>query len=166
MVTRIAFAAAVSLAVALAACSKQNEATKDGGQPAEASTLAPKTAEDVAKALVSEGLKVTDIQVVTAENDGNKLLGRPGQYTSKVFFYDARHAKQASSDAGENTIEVFASPGDAKARQDYIAEVTKEMPMLTQYSELRGPVLVRFDKEMLPAEFEEYKAALAKIIKE
>lgn len=159
--------AAASLAMALTGCGKQGDGAKDNSAaPVAAPAPAPKTAEDVANALAASGLKVTDIEVVTAENDGNKLLGRPGQYTSKVFFYDARHPKPPSGDAGENTIEVFANDSDAKTRHDYIVEVTKGMPMLIQYSELRGPVLARFDKEMLPAEFEEYKAALAKVISE
>jgi hypothetical protein len=121
-------------------------------------------ASDVAAALTAAGLKLTSIVVVTEATDDNQLMGRPGQYTSKVFFYDARHPKSPDAPgAGENTIETFATAEDAKARRDYIEQMTKGSPLLLQYQILHGRTLVRLDKALLPSEVEGYREALAKL---
>lgn len=138
------------------------------GNESVASAPAPKveSAPDVIGLFKAAGLKVENVVELTAESDSNQLLGRPGQYTSKAFFYDARHPKQPEGDEGEHTVEVFASPDDAKRRHDYIKSMTENMPMLAQYQVLRGKVLVRFDKAMLPAEVEEYKKVIEGAISE
>lgn len=135
------------------------------GEPQATKSAEALTADKIAETLKKSGLKITDVNVVTETNDSNHLLGRPNQYTSKVYFYDARHPKGADgSDEGENTIEVFASPADAKARHDYVESVTKGVPMLLQYQVLRGPALIRFDKVMLPTEVDGYKQAISEIV--
>lgn len=122
-----------------------------------------KTAADVADRLKAAGLPITDIKILTAETDDNQLLGRPGQYTSKLFFYDNRHSKVADTDQNQNTIEVFETSEAAKIRHDYVESVTQGMAFLAQYQLLQGKILVRLDKALLPAEVEGYKAALGKI---
>lgn len=140
------------------------------GSPASENTMADAakpvalTAEQVTSELEKAGLPLTNVSIVTAANDDNQLLGRPNQYTSKVFFFDKRHAKTADSNDGENTVEVFANSDDAKRRRDYVDEIAKSMPMVTQYQVLQGRTLVRLDKALTPAEAEEYKAALAKLV--
>lgn len=126
--------------------------------------MAPKieTASELATAFSAAGLKVVDVRAVTEKTDDNQLLGRPGQYTSKVFFFDARHPKSASEGEGENTIELFSSAADAKARHDYIDQVTKGQPLFLQYQLLQGRALVRFDKAAVPSEVEEYRKVLAR----
>lgn len=143
----------------LSGCDKSAE--KQGASVAAAKV---NTADDVAKLLAKAALPVQNVTVLDAATDPNSLLGRPGQYTSKITFFDGRHPKPGDgSDTGENTIEVFSNAADAKTRHDYVEQVTKGMPMLTQYMLLQGKALVRFDKVMLPAEVDGYKAALAKI---
>jgi len=139
--------------------------TPSAGDNSTAEVMTPviQNAEDIIKLFEGKGLPVSDIKTVTAADDSNQLLGRPGQYTSKLFFYDSRHPKVEESDENENTIEVFNSAEDAKARHDYIKSVTKGVAFLTQYQLLQGRVLVRLDKAMLPDEVEGYKAALATI---
>jgi len=127
---------------------------------AEAKTPVPTNANEVATALKRAKLPLVNIKELSEVTDDNHLLGRPGQYTSKLFFYDARHLKGGEGDDGENTIEVFANPVDAKRRHDYIAAITEGVGMLTQYQILRGPVLVRLDKLVLPTEAKAYEAAL------
>jgi hypothetical protein len=117
------------------------------------------TASDVFKQFKTAGLPVADVKLVTESSDDNHLLGRPNQYISKVFFFDTRHPKADGEDS-ENTIEVFATEDDAKARHDYIQNVTKDVPMLLQYQLLNGKTLVRLSKAVLPSEVEGYKKAI------
>lgn len=160
----------VAVALSVGACGSgdvSNESASTASAPAVAASPTIASAKAVADAFAKAGLKVSNIVEVTPETDTNNLLGRPGQYTSKVFFYDARHPrKDDGMDEGENSIEVFATAEDAKTRHDYIAEVTKGAAFLTQYQLLRGNVLVRFDKVALPAEVEEYRKALSAAVPE
>jgi hypothetical protein len=104
--------------------------------------------------------------VVTAENDKNKLMGRPHQYTSKVTFTDSRIAASDTEGLDKDdslrggAVEVFGSAEDAKARSEYIQSVTKSMPMLAEYHYLDGPVLVRVSHFLTPQQAGEYEAAL------
>lgn len=125
----------------------------------QASVPVPESAQIVVAAMRDAKLPIVDINSVSEVTDDNHLLGRPGQYTSKLFFYDARHPK-AEGTEGENTIEVFANPLDAKRRHDYIDQITSGVGMLTQYQILHGPVLMRLDKVLLPAEAKAYEKAM------
>lgn len=147
------------VAVTLSGCSGKSQ---QQGQDSVAQSIT--NAEDVLRTLKAAGLPVDNVRAVSDATDSNHLLGRPGQYTSKVFFYDRRHPQsKEGGDEGENTIEVFATAEDAKTRHDYIEGVTKGVPMLLQYQLLQGRMLARFDKVLLPGEIEAYKAALANI---
>lgn len=153
---------ALAVTLALAGCGKSAEV------PAAAPTEAakPLDAEGVVRALAKAGLPIENIAVLDEKTDSNNLLGRPGQYTSKVELFDHRHPKPAQGDEGWATVEVFATPEDAKQRRDYIAKMTDGVPVLLQYQVLRGKVLLRLDKVALPSEVKEYEAGLAKLIPE
>lgn len=130
--------------------------------PTPAETAA--TATEVAEGLRKAGLPIVNVDTLTEASDSNQLLGRPGQYTSKVYFFDRRHPKQAG-DEGQNTIEVFADTATAAKRRDYIARMTEGIGMLTQYQYLDGKILLRLDKALLPSEAEQYRKALAALPK-
>ncbi len=123
------------------------------------------TANDVADAFKTAGLPVVNVVTVTEKSDDNHLLGRPGQYTSKIFFYDNRHQKSKieGDEQGENTIEVFPTAIGAQRRREYVERVSSGIPSLTQYQYTKGPVLVRLDHVLLPLEAKQYEAALAKM---
>ncbi len=142
----------------LGGCGSEQQQTP--ASPHATASAAPLDAAGVASAFKKAGLPVTSIKVLDEASDDNHLLGRPEQYTSKVFFYDGRHPQQAGSEEGENTIEVFANAADAKTRDDYIAGVTKGVAFAQQYRYLHGRTLVRLDKIMLPSEAKRYEAAL------
>ncbi|OKI14183.1 hypothetical protein [Streptomyces sp. CB03911] len=103
---------------------------------------------------------------ITAESDPNKLLGRPGQYTSKVTFTDSRikaadvDGEDKDSVARGGAVEVFATEADAAARVTYIQGIVKTMPAFLEYDYAQGPVVLRASKQLTPAQVDSIKAAL------
>ena len=124
-------------------------------------------AETILLALQDSGLPITDSATVTEANDANNLIGRPGQYVSKVAFADSRigspidHARPVN-DAG-GSIEVFASAADAQTRSDYIQQTLQDLGPVagTEYHYLSGTALVRVTGELPPSAAEEYESAVA-----
>ncbi|MCW7941758.1 hypothetical protein AAW14_06395 [Streptomyces hygroscopicus] len=160
-------AATALLLASLAACSNNSTSGSSGNDkptaaPAASTSLDASTAFTQISGKV-HAAKLSD--VVTAANDGNHLLGRPNQYTSKVDFTDSRikasdvqYTKKGDVDRG-GSIEVFADPTDAQARAKYIQAVTKSMPALSEYDYVHGTVLVRVSHYLTPTQAGEYKAA-------
>ncbi len=99
-----------------------------------------------------EGNYMTNITVVTAENDENKLLGRPNQYVQKITWKDSR-SKDSNVDC---SVEFFNNKEDATARKTYIQNIIKSMPMLTQYIEQNNKALLRIDGVLTPDQSKEY----------
>lgn len=148
----------------LAACGQSNDTVSNIPDTAQSET--PKAALDaaaVANGLKVAGLPIEGINALTEATDSNNMMGRPGGYTSKAFFFDKRHEGEGNEPAEQNTIEVFASEQDATTRREYIEGVTKGMPFLTQYMIQSGTTLLRLDKVITPTEAKEYEAALAKL---
>ena len=104
------------------------------------------------KLKVKEGSYMTDSVVITAENDPNKFLGRPNQYTEKITWKDSR-SKDSQVDC---SIELFGNKEDATARKTYLDSIIKSMPMLTQYITQKDSVLLRIDGVLTPAQSKEY----------
>src|SRR3712207_4520567 len=81
-------------------------------------------AETALATLKDAGLPITDSAVITETNDANDLIGRPGQYVSKVAFADSRLGVPIDpaepGNEGGGSIEVFADATDARVRSDYI----------------------------------------------
>ena len=122
----------------------------------------------VAQGLAKAGLPVQVSVTFTESTDPNSLLGRPGGYTSKVAFTDARASKVEGAEKGDlslgGSVEVFASSDDAEQRADYIQKIAQSSPMFTEYTYARGPVVVRVSKELTPTDAAAYEAALGKIV--
>lgn len=103
---------------------------------------------------------------ITAESDPNKLLGRPGQYTSKTTFTDSRikaadvDGEDKDSVARGGAVEVFATAEDAAARVTYIQGIVKTMPAFLEYDYAKGAVVLRASKQLTPAQVDSIKAAL------
>ena len=108
-------------------------------------------AEEYGSKLKEAGLSIENIEVTTAENDKNKLMGRPNQYTSKINFTNG-------------TIEVFANKEDAKNRKEYIDTIGKKASMLAEYSYVNDAgTLLRIDKKVTPDDAKKYEEAFQKI---
>ncbi len=145
-------------------------ATEESSQPTsradESDCADPSSPEDVLNALKSAGLPIGDYEEYTAETDPNELLGRPGQYTGKLNFRDARLAPETTTfditDGG--SIEVFASVARAEARHTYVVTITESALMFAEYDYLEGTVLLRLSSRLTPDQAEEYADALKKVI--
>ncbi len=105
--------------------------------------------------------------VFTAGNDPNKLLGRPGGYTSKASFTDSRVPPEdvigASDGAVEygGSVEVFETEDAARRRKEFIDRVGA--PLAVEYSWVSGPVLLRVSRILTPDQAGEYEEALTEI---
>lgn len=166
--------AAVLLAV-LSGCSSTPAAVTPGvgggSSPSVSARPAPVGAATDASAVIAKlkaaKLPIGEVTVYTAASDPNHLLGRPGGYTSKAAFTDtrinpndARDTTPGSVDLG-GSVEVFATSGDAAAREQYIRAVEKAAPIVgTEYDYVSGPVLLRVSQVLTPQQAEQYKAAL------
>lgn len=169
---------AVAASLTLAACGGSDQtstaggATRSSSSAASASPAAPSSsavldAAAVLAKLKSAGLPITDSATVSEDNDGNHLLGRPGQYVSKVAFADSRvgtpiDQTDPGNDAG-GSIEVFASASHAQARSDYIQRMLKQLGPIagTEYHYLSGLVLVRVTGDLPPSAAKDYETAVA-----
>ncbi|MGV4980967.1 hypothetical protein ACVB8X_29570 [Streptomyces sp. NRAIS4] len=165
----ITTAAAAAALLLLSACSNSKSATStdNAAKPAKPAAAASGklTARDAFTKLSGQVKAAKLSGTVTAENDPNRLLGRPGQYTSKVTFTDSRiktsdveGTKQGDVERG-GAVEVFAGSSDAQSRAKYIQAVTKSMPALAEYDYVHGTVLVRVSHDLTPKQAAAYKTA-------
>jgi hypothetical protein len=134
---------------------------------AEAAPAAPLDANVVLGELQAAGLPITGSVVITEMNDSNNLIGRPGQYTSKVAFADQRTGATLSeaepnNDAG-GSVEVFTDEATAQARSKYIQDTLASLGPVagTEYHYLAGTALVRVTGELPPSVAAEYETAVA-----
>jgi uncharacterized protein YcfL len=141
------------LLFALVGCSSKSETSTVVPTKEKQKVVEKVTAQSVVDKLKEkESSYMIDITVVTAENDPNKLLGRPNQYTEKITWKDNR-SKDSQVDC---TVELFANKEDATARKTYIEGIIKSMPVLTQYIVQKDNVLLRIDGVLTPAQSKEY----------
>ena len=163
-------ALATITALALAGCSSNSGSSSgtSSSAPAKANAVAatPLTASTAFTKLATTVPTAKLSGTVTAANDPNHLLGRPGQYTSKTTFTDTRikaadveFTKPGDVERG-GAIEVFGSPSDAQTRAKYIQAVTKSLPALAEYDYVHGAVLVRVSHYLTPAQATGYKTAV------
>lgn len=131
-----------------------------------ASCVTDATAEQILLQLQERGLPIGEYLVYTDETDPNKLLGRPGGYTSKVNFIDTRYTYQAVEFLVEEggTIEVFPSETLAKARVDYIESLVLASPLFAEYYYQEGSVVLRLSKQLLPSEAAAFAEEFASVV--
>lgn len=131
----------------------------------------PKTAVDVLTALKANIPTIGESFTYTEDNDVNKLLGRPGQYTGKINFKDTRVVRQYINNTGAKievndggSIETFASATDAQSRFKYIQAISKSGGMFAEYEYINGTVILRVSNELAPSKAKEYEMALKSIV--
>jgi hypothetical protein len=126
---------------------------------ASATPKAP-TAAAVAAALSTKIPEISKTVQITADNDSNNLIGRPGKYTDAATLYDSRvSCTSLGVDCGA-TIEVWPTTSDAQARSDYIQGALKAAPALgTEYDYVNGTLLLRVTGIIKPADAAIYQEA-------
>lgn len=115
----------------------------------------PLTSDEIVAAFKQAGLPIGTVQVYDANNDPNKLLGRPGQYTAKFNFADTR-LEQPEDDVTGGSIESFANDKDMKNRVEYVKSITEGTPMFAEYQYTNGLMFLRLDKGLTPDQAAEY----------
>lgn len=135
-----------------------------------------KTAEKIISEMKEKNTNIGKVVIYNSETDLNKLLGRPGQYTSKITFEDKRIKqtnanldKELSTEAEINeptggTIEVFENEKDMKNRKNYV-EGFSTTAMFSQYIYSKGNALLRIDGDLTPEQAREYEALFNEIVK-
>lgn len=158
-------------AVLLAGCSAPSTqpATSPSAAPTPESATPTRTptptqsadATAVATELKTKVPSITGITTVTEALDSNKLLGRPGQYTSAAWIADAgAKPGETGIDSGA-VVEVFANAADAKTRSEYILGILKKAgPAFgTEWHHLKGNVLLRVSGVLNPSTNDLYTSA-------
>lgn len=164
---------ALVLLTLLSACGAQSTPAASiptKAAPTATPTPTPKTATDLITALKAKGLPIGEIFTVTADNDVNKLLGRPGQYTSKVMFKDTsvkiayiNHTGAAINVSDGGSIEVCDTITDAQNRFKYIQAISKSSSMFAEYEYLNGTAILRVSSQLTPAQAKVYETAFKQI---
>ena len=106
------------------------------------------------------GLPILGWSLFTAETDDERLLGKPGQYSSKVSFSDRRLAAGGGTEASNldtgGVSEVFATPADAARRARRLGGGSARVAR-------HGRFLLRLSPRLGPGAAAGYEAALAKL---
>lgn len=184
------------VSIGLTACGQPNEEsnkeprgnTEQAEDKQETKKVDLKNAEEIIAALKEKGAPIGEMQVYTAENDPNELLGRPNGYIGKISFIDADVEKKKIEEnlnefdmSEEETkkemreefgveyggsIEVFENEKDAKNRYEYVSTVSSEMgAMFVEYGYVEKTVYLRLSKSLTPAQASVYENALKEITK-
>jgi hypothetical protein len=120
------------------------------------------TASDVVNSLKNVGLPIGDQLVV--ENDPDQLLGRPGQYTSKVNFTDTTQKENEKVEiVNGGTVEVFDNNNDAKNRFNQVSKIAASASIYDEYDYVQGKVLLRLSKNLPSNHAMKYQDALKKL---
>jgi hypothetical protein len=125
------------------------------------------TADAVAAKLAAAGLPLRTATVYTAENDPNRLFGKPGGYTSKVEFVDARTgvtlAGVTRPDPVEigGSVEVFADASSATARVQALRQLGAAGGQLAQeFDYQQSGVVLRVSNYLTQGQAQAYGTAL------
>lgn len=99
---------------------------------------------------------ITDVEAATEETDINKLMNKPGEYTSYIAmkssmveddYYDSMGPVEAGNDGGA-VIEAFATVKDAENREQYLAGYDGQAMLSPGTHTVVGTLLVRTSSEL------------------
>lgn len=161
----------VMMIMALSGCGESKTASNSTN--AQNSAAKQLNAEEIVSKMKSENSNIGKLVVYTEDTDLNKLLGRPGQYTSKVGFEDKRLeqvnanneflTEEERKEPTGGTVEVFDNEKDMLNRKKYI-ESFSTSSMFSQYVYSKGNALLRIDGKITPTQAKEYEELFNKIV--
>jgi serine/threonine protein kinase, bacterial len=128
-------------------------------QPAPAAALTP-TAQSAAESIRAAIPEVTQTIALTADNDANDLIGRPNGYAAATVLVDSRAQCPPDGpgvDCGA-TIEQWPSAEAAQRRAEYIQGIGQNLPMMSEWTTVKGNLLLRVTGKLKPSAAEAYKA--------
>ena len=129
-------------------------------QPAQAAALTD-TAQTAAESIRAAIPEVTDTISLTEDNDANHLIGRPNGYVAATMLVDSR-AQCASDGPGIDcgaTIEQWPNAEAAQRRAEYIQGIEQHLPMMSEWTTVKGNLLLRVVGKLKPSAAQAYKAA-------
>lgn len=119
------------------------------------------TASEVMAYLQDNTENIGDYVEYDENTDVNGLLGRPGQYTSKINFAITTLEQTDPEDPKGGSIEVFSNEKDAEERYNYVQSITQSSPLFAEYDYLEGCVLLRIDYDVAPSDEKLYEDAVS-----
>lgn len=130
-----------------------------------AAAAIPSTSELIASAtelvlvnsLKSSGLPVQNVTSLNAATDPDKLLGKPGQYSSKIVWRDQRAGSE------DCAIELFADEASMRARLQALQSLPTSSPQYTPYvsGDPARKALIKLPKGLAPDQAQAYQRWLA-----
>lgn len=165
--------ALIMLVMTLSGCGESK--TTNTQNNSNTQNIVPKqlNAEEIVNRMKNENSNIGNVVVYTEDTDLNKLLGRPGQYTSKVGFEDKRLeqvnanneflTEEERREPTGGSVEVFDNENDMLNRKRYIESFSSN-PMFSQYVYSKGNALLRIDGKVTPSQAKEYEEVFNKIM--
>ena len=98
-------------------------------------------------------LPVTAVQVLTAQNDPDKLLGKPNGYPAKIAFQDPRIGN------AHGFVELFADDKTLEARLKHLRGQERAGSIGPVAAGARYKAIFRLPKGLSPAQMQTYRAA-------
>ncbi|MDQ2651391.1 MAG: hypothetical protein M3Z03_17780 [Actinomycetota bacterium] len=143
--------------------SKQSGTSNTGAVNETTSTTTPLTIDGVLSRLTAAGIPVSGAVFYDESTDGNKLLGRPGQYVGKVSWIhgtiECFEPESPGVDCG-GSIEIFENDEDRDRRFEYLGGFAEESPIGGYYMWKIPRMVVRVGFEVPPSEAQAYAVAL------
>ena len=112
---------------------------------------------------------ITDICVVTEDNDPNGQLNKEKGYTGALFFTfdsielnndaETNNSCEKGTTAG-GSIEIYANRDDAKDRNDYLSNF--DGSILASYHKLKETIVIRLSEKLTVAEQEKLSSEIIK----
>lgn len=123
------------------------------------------TAEQIANEIKEKNSNVGKIVTYTETTDPNNLLGKEGQYISKIIFEDVRLEQFEDGEPVGGTIEVFKNKKDMKKRKEYLEPFASSSGMLAEYMYNTNNAIIRLNKKLTPSQAKEYEELFKQITK-
>jgi hypothetical protein len=150
--TKAVITLALLAAAGLTACSSNSSSPPAAANPPTPMTGTITHATPSAEVIAAR-MKLHGIKAYNATTDPNKLLGRQGEYTSKVNWGPGRN----------NSIEVFKSNADLIDRANYVSGF--KCPFGDGYDFTAGTALLRLGCDLTPAQAHAVEARFSAAVK-